>query len=141
MLDQAQDVAVRAETAIYDGIEGAAQETQSVAGDVQTAAAAATVVSAGAASPVAGPVATVAEGVADAALVVEVGVDYARDGKVDATVGSIVKRVTLGTAGNRARGAVSEQTAGSAQGKTVWDSTVDMFSSAVDKLFGSGQDK
>jgi len=85
--------------AAFDVAESSLQSVREGADNVQLGALTATGISGGTAAPVAGPVAGVAEVVSTGALVLEGVVDYARDGKVDQTVGDFVSKAVFGASG------------------------------------------
>ena len=84
---------------VLDAIEGCAQSVGECADGVEVTALGVTASTGGLSSPVTVPIAGVAEVVGDLAVGVEVGVDYARDGKVDQTATDIGVKIVFGTSG------------------------------------------
>jgi RHS repeat-associated protein len=83
---------------IYDAIDSGAECVGNACDLVQDAALA-TALSEGTTTPVTGPIAGGAEVLGNLALGMQIGTDYARDGKIDKTGSQIVVKVVTGTAG------------------------------------------
>ena len=98
-MNQVANVSKEITNKIYDGIDSGAECVGNACDLVQDAALATTALSGGTTIAVTGPIAGGAEVVGNLALGLQIGTDYARDGKIDKTGSQIIVKVVTGTAG------------------------------------------